>query len=231
MNNNNYFDFMGKAICKKLKEKMPNGLRNSLSPVIFEIKAVIKHSKGRREAKKYSGMLLKLNIGCGDNTKDDYVNIDYSCKKCLHLDLRESLPFDDQSVSIVYSEHFLEHLLEQYALQFLRESYRILIPGGLFSVGVPDGQVLLESYANGQEIKDFKILDLPDVFPGNPTRMQIVNLMFRGFGHKYMYDYETLQRILTSIGFTNIYKRSFDPSIDSEQRRDWTIYVDAYKPK
>mgnify|MGYP003978982593 FL=1 len=200
-----------------------------MSRLPFEIKCVLKHRLALFKAKKYSGTILKLNIGCGKDTKAGYVNIDSCNRECLQLDMRERLPFDDQSVSIIYSEHFLEHLPEQYALQFLKESYRVLIAGGVFSVGVPDGQVLLESYTRKLETKEFKIHDLSDILPGDPTRMQIVNLMFRRFGHQYMYDYETLEQILTSIGFTNIRRRSFDISMDSEYRRDWTLYLDANK--
>ena len=192
---------------------------------------MIKHHKALIKAKRYSGSLLRLNVGCGENKKDGYINVDICNKECLQLDMREKLPFSDKSVSIIYSEHFLEHLPEQYALQFLNESFRVLIPGGLFSAGVPDGRVLLESYANGLNVENFKIHELSDILPGKPTRMQIVNLMFRRFGHHYTYDYETLEKILASIGFSNIHRRPFDPDIDSEYRRDWTLYVNAYKTK
>ena len=130
---------------------------------------MIKHHKALIKAKRYSGSLLRLNVGCGENKKDGYINVDICNKECLQLDMREKLPFSDKSVSIIYSEHFLEHLPEQYALQFLNESFRVLIPGGLFSAGVPDGQVLLESYANGLNVENFKIHELSDILPGKPT--------------------------------------------------------------
>ena len=143
--------------------------------------------------------------------------------------MREKLPFKPSSVSEIYSEHFLEHLSENYALQFIEESYRVLIPGGLFSVGVPDGEVLLESYVNDLKIDDYKILDLNKYLPINPSKMQVVNLMFRSFGHQYTYDYETMEKILISVGFQKINKREFNPLRDSNHRKDWTLYVDAFK--
>ena len=112
-------------------------------------------------------------------------------------------------------------------LTFISESFRLLSSGGLFSVGVPDGQILLESYCNNAPIEDFKI---KATLPENPTKMQHVNVLFRNFGHKYIYDYTTLEKVLSEVGFINIKRRNFNPSIDSEHRRDWTLYIDAYKP-
>ncbi len=167
-------------------------------------------------------------MGCGLNIKKGWVNIDLFQKDCLNLDLRENLPFSDGIAEEIYSEHLLEHLrFPEHAMTFLQESFRVLIPGGLFSLGVPDAQVLLKSYTNGCDVKEFRIRA---TLPENPTRMQLVNVMFKNFGHQYMYDQETLEKMLASVGFVNFSHRSFDPDRDSEHRRDWTLYVDTYKP-
>jgi SAM-dependent methyltransferase len=57
----------------------------------------------------------------------------------LRLDLREPMPFLDNSCAMVHSEHFLEHLAYPHdAMRFLTECFRVLRPGGVFRVGVPD---------------------------------------------------------------------------------------------
>ena len=53
---------------------------------------------------------LNLNIGCGDVKFPDWVNIDIEPGADLVLDLRNDLPFDDDSVDFIYNEHFIEHL-------------------------------------------------------------------------------------------------------------------------
>ena len=53
---------------------------------------------------------IKLNIGCGPNRKPSWVNIDLLPDVDVSLDIREPMPFPDNSVTIVYSEHFFEHL-------------------------------------------------------------------------------------------------------------------------
>jgi hypothetical protein len=56
----------------------------------FEIKSVLKHRLALFKVNQYSGSLLKLNVGCGNDTKAGYVNIDSCNKKCLQLDMREN---------------------------------------------------------------------------------------------------------------------------------------------
>lgn len=110
-----------------------------------------------------------LNLACGPNRKEGWINIDPTDGVDLQLDIRERLPFPDDSVEVICSEHFFEHLnypgfadsnafagLELSGYQsevsvFLRESYRVLVPGGLFGVGVPDPEQALIAYANRDE--------------------------------------------------------------------------------
>lgn len=209
---------------------MPNGLRNCLSHLPYEIKAIFKHQRGVRQAKKYRGSLVKLHLGSGSNLIPGYLNVDLDFKQCLQLDLREKLPFQEKSVSHIYSEHLWEHLLDQYAKQLFQECFRVLTAGGHFSVGVPDGEQSLKSYSAQLPVRNFKLADFEDL-PFNPTRMQLVNQLFRRFGHHYIYDFETMAKMLKDAGFVNIQRRSFNPEIDSEHRREWTLYVDAYKPE
>lgn len=173
-----------------------------------------------------------MNIGCGSNLKLGWINIDLFDKADLQLDLREPLPFAAESVQQIYSEHFFEHLeYPGQALDFLKESLRILQPKGLFSIVVPDTEWPLKSYANQDEEYFFIARKLWHPVWCN-TRMHNLNYHFRqGREHKYAYDFETLSQILSEIGFVSILRRSFNPAIDDESRRIGSLYVDAYKLK
>jgi|AmaraimetFIIA100_FD_contig_123_66336_length_958_multi_3_in_0_out_1_2 predicted SAM-dependent methyltransferase len=62
--------------------------------------------------------------------------------------MRQPIPLPDGCASLIYSEHFFEHLDYPHdALQFLSESYRILEESGIFSIGVPDTKWPLLDYA------------------------------------------------------------------------------------
>ncbi|MFC5865256.1 methyltransferase domain-containing protein [Acidicapsa dinghuensis] len=50
----------------------------------------------------------------------------------------ERLPFDDQSFTFIYSEHFFEHLPLTLAGELMRECHRLLKVGGVLRTVVPD---------------------------------------------------------------------------------------------
>lgn len=79
---------------------------------------------------------MRLNIGAGQTYIPGFVNIDIDSKADITLDLGEDrLPFDDNSVDLIFSYHTLEHVPN--FLFALSEIHRVLKHGGLFLVGLP----------------------------------------------------------------------------------------------
>src|ERR1700722_17163339 len=85
---------------------------------------------------------LLVNVGCGSSGLEGWVNIDCFAVEgvtCVR-DCRTSLPLPSDSARGVFTEHFLEHLdYYEEAPRFLEECRRVLRPGGLLRVIVPDG--------------------------------------------------------------------------------------------
>ncbi|NND93806.1 MAG: methyltransferase domain-containing protein [Flavobacteriales bacterium] len=80
--------------------------------------------------------MKKLNIGAGKSYIPGFVNIDISENAELQLDLStEKLPFEDNSVELVFSYHTLEHI-PNYIFA-LTEIHRVLKHGGVLLLGVP----------------------------------------------------------------------------------------------
>src|SRR5262245_18814999 len=81
---------------------------------------------------------FKLHVGCGGSRLDGWINVDYPPAD-LAIDLSWPLPFDDNSVTYAYLAHVLEHLdYPAEAGALLEEIHRVLTPGGVLRVVVPD---------------------------------------------------------------------------------------------
>lgn len=86
--------------------------------------------------------MLKLNLGCGYNKINGWVNIDSSplVNPDVLWDLEKTpYPFDDNSVDEILANHVLEHLgqLTSTYLSIIKELYRICIGGAILHIRVP----------------------------------------------------------------------------------------------
>jgi predicted SAM-dependent methyltransferase len=202
------------------------GLRRALWDLRVEAYVAARHLRGVREARRLPlEEPLKLNLGCYDDLREGWVNIDAFLKHgSLTLDLRRPLPFPDGSAELAHAEHFLEHLTDEEALRLLQECRRVLRPGGMMSVTVPDAEPLLQAYAAGdQEFFDGYAEEIPEG-RALPTPLGQINYLFRAATtHLYAYDEETLRLLLDRAGFVQIARREFDPGLDLEVRREGTL--------
>jgi predicted SAM-dependent methyltransferase len=143
----------------------------------------------RRSVRKAGHLIppLKLHIGYGTDLKPGWVNMDLlEATADLQLDLREGLPFPTASVTIIHSEH--EHLdFADQVDQLLRESYRVLVPHGAFSVGIPEaGGPSAPTSAGSGEREVFAAQWNPDYPEWFSMPMHRINYLFRQFGeHEY----------------------------------------------
>ena len=222
------------TILKALPTPSNPALGQALETLRAELKIRDKHRASlKRLARLAPGPELKLNLGCGRHPRPGWLNVDLHRDADLQLDLRSAWPFADGSAAVIYSEHFFEHLeYPDEVVAFLAESRRVLAPGGVFSVGVPDTETLLQAYAR----RDAAFFQHCHDVGWHPawcnTPLHSVNYHFRqGREHKWAWDLETLARVLEEAGFVEARERPFDPALDTESRREGTLYVDARKPK
>jgi predicted SAM-dependent methyltransferase len=154
--------------------------------------------------------MLKLHIGCGAQYKEGWVNIDINPfpKLDLQYDVRKPLPFADTSVQFIYSEHFIEHLAMQEGLDFFKECYRVLIPGGVMRMAAPDLSRIIDQYVNDSWQEDFKRSGITWV----TTRCEMLHVCLIHQGHRYTYSFEELELRLKSCGFKNISRQEYGKS-------------------
>lgn len=174
---------------------------------------------------------LKLNLGCADRPRKGWINVDalrFPGVDIL-LDLRRRLPFVDDSAGFIFMEHVLEHFDLDDARRLLSECHRVLKPGGVMRLVVPDGEKYLRAYSEGN------IRLIGQLRPGASTSMMAINDVFlQGWQHKFTYDFETLALVCGEAGFRNLYRCKpkngrFDEVLDSEDREAESLYVEGVK--
>ena len=216
---------------KKISQPCSAGLRSSTNTILLEIAIYLIHRKGVKQARKFRGSSdLKLHLECGSRIKKGWLNIDLNKNADIPLDLRKLLPFDNTSCSVIYSEHFFEHLDYPGPSElFLGECYRVLRPRGKFRVVVPDMELVLHSYVEGGT-EDYYAAQKTWHPAWCKTQMEHINFNFRQNGeHRFCYDFETLKNHLERSGFKEVRHRSFDPKLDSKDREVGSLYVDCVK--
>jgi len=210
-----------------------------------------------KNGSKYHSSVI-INLGCGTKTSSHCVNIDRSLylriKKSriasllalrvlkgqrlerfqalddtivVH-DLRRAIPFDDVSVDAVYHSHLLEHIDRSMVPRLLAEIYRVLKPGGVHRIVVPDLEELCKRYLHnlaqcteegtGQDEHDGYIAEIIEQMVRRESfgksrqaplwriieRIILGDARRRGETHQWMYDRVNLRYLLECTGFRDI---------------------------
>jgi predicted SAM-dependent methyltransferase len=98
-------------------------------------------------------MTALLNIGCGATFHPDWINLDSApvSPKVRAHDIATGLPFADGHFQAVYASHVLEHLDPEAGMRLLRECLRVLRPGGIVRIVVPDLEAIARTYLESLE--------------------------------------------------------------------------------
>lgn len=168
--------------------------------------------------------------------KDRYARLKALPDSIIVHDLRKGIPFGDNSVDAVYHSHFLEHLDRESAPLFLTEVKRVLKPGGIHRIVVPDLEDLSKKYLAHAELCRKDAANIPahenyiaemieqmvrgeayGTSQQKPFRRRLENLFLgdarnRGETHQWMYDEINLSHMLAGLGYKNITRKSHDSS-------------------
>jgi hypothetical protein len=110
---------------------------------------------------------------------------------------------------------------------FLTESFRVLEFGATMTVGVPDLDGIYERYLGAfhPPVDDSS----KRYILGHPLE-ELDYFFHQGGEHKFLYNEEFLTALLMHFGFFPVKRRAFEPEVDSELRREGTLYLVATKP-
>ena len=89
-----------------------------------------------------------LNVGCGGRYAKTWTNIDCfdGNPYVINCDLSKGIPFASESFDVVYHSHLLEHFNRGEGGRLLKECFRVLKPGGIIRVAVPDLEQIVRQY-------------------------------------------------------------------------------------
>lgn len=104
--------------------------------------------EGLRIIMNVSANGLLVNIGCGSTWHPAWVNLDVRpvSPGIRSWNVADGLPFADGQVQACYASHVLEHLSRHQARTLLAECWRVLRPGGVLRLAVPDLETLAREY-------------------------------------------------------------------------------------
>lgn len=152
-------------------------------------------------------------------------------------DATEGLPIQDESVDVLYTSHMLEHLDKNEAEKFLREAFRLLRPGGIIRIVVPDIKIQIAHY-NESSNADAFIAATHLCVPRPRSLAQKLRLLLLGSRHhQWMYDGNSLSALLQKHGFIKadimpVGQTNIDDYVplDLQERASESVYVEAEKP-
>jgi len=151
-----------------------------------------------------------IHLGCGDIASPEFINVDARAGPHVHYicDVTDLSIFADGYADLVYACHVLEHVRHNGLKKTLWEWRRILKPGGILRLSVPDFDKILHIYQSSARRID-----------------SILGPLMGGQDHKYDLHYSVFnQQYLTDrlreAGFREI--RQWDPDcVANHDFKDW----------
>lgn len=193
----------------------------------------------------------KVNLGCGAQVPDGWINVDYALgarlarvplfrrlnrklrlfgldwdDRILIHDLTRPFPWRDSSVDVVYSSHTLEHLTREQGARFLAECHRVLRIDGVIRIVVPDLASFVERYSQGAIDATRFVEQLGVLYGGSKNGARRWIAPFMEFPHKCMYDTSALLDVLERAGFAAECREPFDsdiPGVGEVELEDRTV--------
>ncbi len=211
----------------------------SLSRLVFKTRQWNHRRTAPQKIQDYisSHEILKLHLGAGPNVFDGWLNTTLQPLKTgsIHLNVTKPFPMPTNSIDYVFSEHMIEHITYVQAKFMLEECFRVMKPNGRIRLATPDLVRSLAVYDENPSNSASEYIRwtidnfIPEAEKYNPAF--VINKIFYGWSHVFIYDYKTLANLLESVGFVDVKEYqsgiSDDPVLNNLERHGEVIQNEA----
>lgn len=187
---------------------------------------------------------LRINVGCGPGRLEGWVNVDIvegEWDDVLYMDVLKPWPLPDGSAEAISSEHFIEHITREQGAIYLREAARVLRPGGVIRTSTPSLRGTIDAYIQRDPEILAKYREGVRGWCDAENHADMFNNHFYEWGHRHIYDLQTLTAMLEEAGFGSIevvefgqsrhpVLRGIDIHDEGEELRSLVLAVDAVRP-
>lgn len=177
---------------------------------------------------------MNLHLGCGKRYIPGYIHVDaVDYPHVDHISTIDNLSFiGDNSVDIIYACHVLEHFKRREVSRVLGEWQRVLKPGGVLRISVPDFASLCDIY---QKFDNQLNLVVGALFGRQDYLYNI---------HYNVFDFQSLKQVLQDVGFIEVhrydwrktdhaevddYSQAYVPHMDKESGIQVSLNVECIK--
>lgn len=176
-------------------------------------------------------MTQRLNWGCGDHLRAGWINSDVKDGGGVDLvaDIRRGLPLSDACIDYAVSIHALPELSIPEIEAALAELLRVLRPGGVLRLALPDLRLSITAYAEGNE-EFFKIE--PEA-AATPDGRFIRHILWYGYT-RTLFTPEFTCELLERAGFVAVSVCEFGSTrspypdiVELDNRRDESFFVEG----
>jgi len=177
--------------------------------------------------------VARLNWGCGEHVLPGWINSDTKEGPGVDLvcDIRQGLPLADDSIDYAVSIHALPEVPYPDLLPVVRELRRVLKPGGVLRLALPDLERAFAAYRRGD--RDFFLV--ADEEWRDVGSKLVVQLVWYGYSRTPFVS-GFVRELLEKAGFVDVTQLAYGQTaspfpeiVDLDNRERESLFVEARK--